>query len=361
MGSYTDAAFPSIYAPVWIPPGSVSSAVQDLSSHMVPYSSTLPVTTFATPTATGIESAFSSSQSAAKQASTRNFSSSFEKSLPKWQLSHFDGNPLEWPEWRGMFLSTAHRANISDAEKMNPLKTLLQGKAITAIAGYTFSEKLYQKARETLERRFGQPHVIVGAQLAKLSSYPSVRMHDSKSVIEYAMIVTTFVNVLQELGFDGDLDSASNLNTVVLKFPPNLREKWRSYVLESNTSRPTLRVFDPWLQSIADTHERMLSTQSLGSPKDDKAWSTRKDKDPGQVTSNTTNTSPTVKTVPETGVTKPPVGVQRKPCSLGDGNHDLTHCPAFKKLTVDDRALKVKELGLCFKCILNCHKATMCD
>ncbi len=113
-------------------------------------------------------------------------SSAFERSLPQWKLPTFDGNPLEWPEWQGLFQSTIGRANISDDEKMNYLKTLVSGKAKTAIQGMGFTGRMYRRAWTTLELRFGQPHLIVSAQLSKLQKYPVVRLHDSAGIVEYS-------------------------------------------------------------------------------------------------------------------------------------------------------------------------------
>ena len=59
---------------------------------------------------------------------TRIENMSLPVSLPKLELAEFSGDPLEWPEWSGLFLSTVHAANIDTSLKMNPLKTLVTGK-----------------------------------------------------------------------------------------------------------------------------------------------------------------------------------------------------------------------------------------
>ena len=68
-------------------------------------------------------------------ATTRNVAVSLPASLPKLKLAEFSGDPLEWPEWSGLFLSTVHAANIDTSLKMNHLKTLVTGKAKEVIAG----------------------------------------------------------------------------------------------------------------------------------------------------------------------------------------------------------------------------------
>ena len=49
--------------------------------------------------------------------------------LPKLKLREYNGDPLDWPEWSGMFLSTVDRSTVSDDEKITNLKTLLTGPA----------------------------------------------------------------------------------------------------------------------------------------------------------------------------------------------------------------------------------------
>ena len=53
--------------------------------------------------------------------------SSGASGLPKLKLTEFSGDPLEWPEWSGLFDVVVHQKPISDTEKMQYLKTSLTG------------------------------------------------------------------------------------------------------------------------------------------------------------------------------------------------------------------------------------------
>ena len=118
-------------------------------------------------------------------------------SLPKLRLKNFDGNPLEWPEWSSMFLATVDKRMIPDSEKMSHLKTLLTGKAKSAISGMGYSGPFYSAAWNILEGKFGRPHVIIDAQLESLRKANQVKPHDSTSLINFSVIVSNFVNVLK--------------------------------------------------------------------------------------------------------------------------------------------------------------------
>ena len=107
--------------------------------------------------------------------------------LPEWKLTQFDGNPLNWHEWFGQFISTVYSAILSDDEKLIYFKTLVVDKAKPAIAEYSYSGVLYKDPLATLQRKFGQPHAVVGAHLDKLSNFPLLKMHNSENKIGFSL------------------------------------------------------------------------------------------------------------------------------------------------------------------------------
>ena len=140
------------------------------------------------------------------------------------RLNNFDGNPLEWPEWSSMFIATEDKRMIPVSEKMNHLKTLLTGKAKSAISGMGYSGQFYGAAWNILEKKIGRPHVIIDAQLESLRKANQVKPHDSTSLINFSVIVSNFVNVLNEYKHIGDFQSSSTLYMAVDKLPQILKE-----------------------------------------------------------------------------------------------------------------------------------------
>ena len=63
--------------------------------------------------------------------------------LPEWKLAQFDGNPLNLHEWFAQFKSTVSSAVLTDDTKLTYLKTLVTGKAKTAIAEFKCSGVIY--------------------------------------------------------------------------------------------------------------------------------------------------------------------------------------------------------------------------
>ena len=54
---------------------------------------------------------------------------------------------------------------LSDVDKFNYLKTLVEGTAAAAIRGLPLIADNYEAAKNILKKRFGQPQVIINAHM----------------------------------------------------------------------------------------------------------------------------------------------------------------------------------------------------
>ena len=125
--------------------------------------------------------------------------SSGTNGLPKLKLTEFSGDPLEWPEWSGLFDVVVHQKPISDTEKMQYLKTSLTGQAEAAISGMGFGSQSYYHAWDILCEKYGRSDVIVIAQFKKIHTHPPIRHDDSTIIVKFANVVTSLVNTLTQL------------------------------------------------------------------------------------------------------------------------------------------------------------------
>ena len=270
--------------------------------------------------------------------------------LPEWKLTQFDGNPLNWHEWFGQFISTVDSALLSDDEKLTYLKTLVVGKAKSAIAEYSYSGVLYKDALATLQIKFGQLHAVVGAHLDKLSNFPPLKMHNSENVIGFSSAVSGLVAVFKSLSFNDDLKSVNLLNQAVSKLPPNLKEAWSMQTVRRQWHRPTLLDFNEWLKEKAEGHER-LKTINFKSKSEEPV----KQKIGTRVFASNANVSNKTKEKPK-----------YPPCSVCKGQHALWNCAVFKEKNATERAKHVAEQILCFASLQsnhsfrNCSKARKC-
>ena len=167
------------------------------------------------------------------------------------------------------------------AHNIKYLKTLVTGKAKTAIANLAYCGAMYTETLKTLAKKFSQPQAVVRAYLDNLATYPAVKMHSSESIIGYASTISSLVNVFQSLFYESDLRSASLLNEAVCKMPPNMRDRWSLHTVQRKLYRPTVLDFKTCLQEKSEGHDRMQAirkkasrdAQSGAKPKIAKAFS----------------------------------------------------------------------------------------
>ena len=73
--------------------------------------------------------------------------------LPKLNLLSFCGDPLCWQTFWDSFSAAV---DSSPVQKFNYLRTLLQGEAARAVAGFPLTDANYSHSVEILKERFGQ-------------------------------------------------------------------------------------------------------------------------------------------------------------------------------------------------------------
>ena len=192
--------------------------------------------------------------------------------LPEWRLAQYNGDPLQWHEWIGHFRSAIDSAPLSNDVKLTYLKTLVKGKAKTAIAEFAYCGTMYQDALKMLERKFGQTQALVSAHLDKLNNFPPLKLHNSDTVIAFSATLSAIVGVFRSLKNEHDLSSAALLGRAVQKLPSKMTEAWSLHTGKKDWTRPPLLDFNDWLKDKAEAHERMKVSSAI--PIADKSAST---------------------------------------------------------------------------------------
>ena len=262
--------------------------------------------------------------------------------LPKLKLTEFSGDPLEWPEWSGLFDVVVHQKPISDTEKMQYLKTSLTGQAKAAISGMGFSSQSYYHAWDILCEKYGRSDFIVNAQFKKIHDHSPVRHDDSTSIVKLANVVTNVVNTLTQLGYTSDLESAGGLSSTIRKLSPQLREQWLQYMQDRRILRGNLIVFKEWLASKAAIHENLLEQTS--SSFDRNKFQSRNKPKMSTFASNAEESSKH----------------NNFECPFKDGQHPIWTCEKFKSMKVNERQEHVQKFRLCFNCLKPGHMSKDC-
>ena len=171
--------------------------------------------------------------------------------LPKVQPPVFQGDPLAWLDWFGLFSATIDSAAISQAEKIIHLQTLVSGEPKALIAGYGCNPAMYQYALSRLKSTYGKPDRIVMSFLQRLQTFRQPSTDDPNSITNYANFISSHVDTLTQLNFLHGIHSTVNLTSALSKLPADVRLNWNRHVLSQNIKDPSLRNFAPWLQNFA--------------------------------------------------------------------------------------------------------------
>ena len=183
----------------------------------------------------------------------------------------------------------------------------------------SYSGVMYDTAWKTLERKFGQPHLIIGSQLTKIQNHPKLRPYDSSSFFIFVDTVGNFVNALQQFGYSNDLFSSSNLSMIVKKLPADIKRRWFAHIeTASHRSKLTnLIELNEWLPEESLVQERMKTAATKQFPESSyrgKQNSVRSSRDQPKNSTFTNDRE---------------IRFQKYP--IDDGEHPLWKCDKFKK------------------------------
>ena len=80
--------------------------------------------------------------------------------LPKLTLKQFSGDPTHWHAFWDSFSATVHENNdVSQVDKFNYLRSLLDGVAASAIEGFSLTKENYDAAIKLLKDRFANTQI----------------------------------------------------------------------------------------------------------------------------------------------------------------------------------------------------------
>jgi len=139
--------------------------------------------------------------------------------LPKLTLPKFSGDIISWQAFWDSFDNAIHSNScLSEVEKFNCLKSLLEDNALKMISGFALTNVNYQRAIALLQERFGQNHKIAQVYMHALLEIPPPA-HGLKSLSSFYHEKETHIRGFEAL--DQSEDTYGNLLVpVILKKLP---------------------------------------------------------------------------------------------------------------------------------------------
>ena len=261
--------------------------------------------------------------------------------LPKLSLPSFSGDPLSWQTFWDSFSAAVDSSPVlSGVQKFNYLRTLLQGEAARAVAGFPLSDANYSHSVEILKERFGQTQKIVNAHMQGLLNLPTPRntLADLRTFYDS---IESHIRGLSSIGITPESYGALLIPVTIGKLPADLRRNLAREQNKSDWSMDELR--EALLREIRILEQGVFTS-----------------------TTSLSDTSPMMTASLHVGARSGHSKQQRSDrstfdqkltCAYCKGTHTANHCDVV--VNTEKRFEYVKREGLCFNC-LGKHRVSQC-
>ena len=145
--------------------------------------------------------------------------------LPKLEVKKFKGNVCKWQEFWDSFESSVHQNDcLSDVDKFNYLRGLLEEPARSCIAGFSLTAGNYKSAVDILRERYGKKSAVQRAHMQQLMKVERVK--DEKDLPALRRLcdrVETHYRGLEALGIEKNTYSSIIVPHVLDCLPESVR------------------------------------------------------------------------------------------------------------------------------------------
>ena len=126
--------------------------------------------------------------------------------MPKINLRPFSGDPINFQPFFDSFKSAIDdNKKLSNIDKMNYLRSLLNGAAAAAIQGLPLTSENYEEAKTILNKRYGNKQTIINAHMEGLIKIPGVTPYDGlKQLRQFFDHIENHIHSLQSLGIESE-------------------------------------------------------------------------------------------------------------------------------------------------------------
>ncbi|XP_062540955.1 uncharacterized protein LOC134208993 [Armigeres subalbatus] len=149
---------------------------------------------------------------------------------PEIPLLKFSGRPEDWVSFRDSFKAgVANRKEISDVEKLQYLKRLVQGDAARIIGHIEISDEGYRTAWKLLGRRYENKRRLIFCHLEALYDTAAMRKESCEELLRVIDSFEEHLSNLKRLGEPTDRWSSSLVYHLYIRLDPNTKREWDRY------------------------------------------------------------------------------------------------------------------------------------
>ena len=252
--------------------------------------------------------------------------------LPKITLPRFNGNLMKWTAFWDSYHSAIHtNGQLSEIDKFNYLRSLLDHTAYDAIAGLALSAANYQEAVEVLKKRFGNRQLIISKHMEALLSVATIssdhQLRDLRRLYDQA---EANIRSLKALGVEPASYGTMLSSVLLTKLPPEMR-----LIVSRKVSSADLD-----MDSLLTTFEQELTARERATN-----------------SSSQSQHPPRRQTQPSTSALF--AGTQGTPCcTYCEQSHSSVDCTVVSDVGARKKILM--NSGRCFNCLRRSHLSRQC-
>ncbi|XP_067933186.1 uncharacterized protein [Watersipora subatra] len=148
--------------------------------------------------------------------------------LPPPEPFVFYGNPLEYADWKIAFDTLIDQRNGTTVEKLHYLKRYVSGAAKEAVDGYFLlqSPEAYNKAKQTLQDRFGDSLLIADRFRDKIDQWPKITSKDGVGLRKFSDFLNQCQAALASVPELSILNDSRENRKMAAKLPDWLHNQW---------------------------------------------------------------------------------------------------------------------------------------
>ena len=133
--------------------------------------------------------------------------------LPSHKPPTFSGDVMSYPAFITAFETLIESKVDPSSKRLYFLDQYTSGKG----------EDSYKEARRFLKKHFGDPYRIASAYIAKLSSWPTVKLNDGTGLREFSIVLEQARNAMTGMQYMNDLNTA-NVMRQLFNYVRNCRD-----------------------------------------------------------------------------------------------------------------------------------------
>lgn len=177
--------------------------------------------------------------------------------LPLPEPGIFDGDLLQYPVWLKAFETLIEGRAVRPSERLHFLGNYVKGEAKEVVDSFLLldSEDAYDKAKEMLKKRFGDPFAVAAACRKKLESWPRIHPNDSTALRKYSDFLVQCQKLMEKIGSLRVLNDDHENRKLVSKLPKWASNRWSRLAFnwkEENKVFPPFSEFVKFVVKEAD-------------------------------------------------------------------------------------------------------------